>query len=278
METLAGLFPEDGDHLAQRLARIAAGDAAARDALLADLVDRHGTGRVMVRNRRAAVGGFPTRIPHLATLPAPEDPTVLGTLRAEFAHDVGDTDDEPAHDYARDPRTDYKHLLHELELYDPALLKKPRLVVANIADDDKVRAALREHGVVRIYDIFFDYDVLIAGPVVPQMTSLFDEYWNAPQVRTLGSVQRPADPPELLRQAFDACRRAGAFLILDETYRDFLPGEGRPLHRFGAQVIQRLHAPLPRRPVQHVQVPFVDVARDEQIDRLGLADLGGAIG
>lgn len=50
---------------------------------------------------------------------------------------------------------------------------------------------------------FFDYDVLIAGPVVPQMTSLFDEYWNAPQVRTLGSVQRPADPPELLRQAFD---------------------------------------------------------------------------
>ncbi len=35
---------------------------------------------------------------------------------------------------ARDPRDDYKHLLHELELYDPALLKKPRLVVANKCD------------------------------------------------------------------------------------------------------------------------------------------------
>ena len=35
---------------------------------------------------------------------------------------------------ARDPRDDYKHLLHELELYDPALLKKPRLVVANKMD------------------------------------------------------------------------------------------------------------------------------------------------
>ncbi len=35
-------------------------------------------------------------------------------------------------------------------------------------------------------------------------------------------------PADLLRQAFDACRKAGAFLILDETYRDFLPGEGRP--------------------------------------------------
>ena len=35
---------------------------------------------------------------------------------------------------ARDPREDYRHLLHELELYDPALLKKPRLVVANKRD------------------------------------------------------------------------------------------------------------------------------------------------
>ena len=35
---------------------------------------------------------------------------------------------------ARDPRDDYKHLLHELELYDPKLLEKPRLVVANKMD------------------------------------------------------------------------------------------------------------------------------------------------
>jgi GTP-binding protein len=35
---------------------------------------------------------------------------------------------------ARDPRDDYKHLLNELQLYDKALLKKPRLVVANKMD------------------------------------------------------------------------------------------------------------------------------------------------
>jgi len=34
----------------------------------------------------------------------------------------------------RDPRDDYKHLLHELELYDKKLLAKPRLVVANKMD------------------------------------------------------------------------------------------------------------------------------------------------
>jgi GTPase len=35
---------------------------------------------------------------------------------------------------ARDPREDYRHLLNELELYDRALLEKPRLVVANKMD------------------------------------------------------------------------------------------------------------------------------------------------
>jgi GTP-binding protein len=35
---------------------------------------------------------------------------------------------------ARDPRDDYKHLLDELKLYDPALLEKPRIVVANKMD------------------------------------------------------------------------------------------------------------------------------------------------
>ena len=34
----------------------------------------------------------------------------------------------------RDPRDDYKTLLSELKLYNPALLKKPRLVVANKMD------------------------------------------------------------------------------------------------------------------------------------------------
>jgi GTP-binding protein len=34
----------------------------------------------------------------------------------------------------RDPRDDYKHLLRELELYDPAMLKKPRMVAANKMD------------------------------------------------------------------------------------------------------------------------------------------------
>jgi ATP-dependent helicase HepA len=107
MEALAPLFPAEGDALAQRLARIAAGDAEARDALLADLVDRHGTGRVMIRNRRVAVGGFPRRLVEIEALPEPGDLAFAGRLRAEFAHDLGELADEPEHDYKDDPRMDW---------------------------------------------------------------------------------------------------------------------------------------------------------------------------
>lgn len=43
---------------------------------------------------------------------------------------------------ARDPREDYKHLLKELKLYDPKLLDKPRLVVANKMDVPEAAAQL----------------------------------------------------------------------------------------------------------------------------------------
>ncbi|HZZ59235.1 MAG TPA: GTPase ObgE [Opitutaceae bacterium] len=42
----------------------------------------------------------------------------------------------------RDPRDDYRHLLEELKLYDPALLKKPRLVAANKLDVPEAKAWL----------------------------------------------------------------------------------------------------------------------------------------
>lgn len=42
----------------------------------------------------------------------------------------------------RDPREDYEHLLKELELYDPALLEKPRLVAANKMDLPESKAQL----------------------------------------------------------------------------------------------------------------------------------------
>lgn len=174
VQALAARFPGEEETIGRRLLKIAAanddtdgaGAAAEREALLADLVDRHGTGRVMVRNRRAtgdetshglhgAVGGFPRRLPHVEILPAPEDPTVLGRLRAEFAHDTGETDDEPEHDYAghggngsgptaeRDPRTDW--LLRVLADIAPAkalLLCRSRAKVQALEEALRLRSGI----------------------------------------------------------------------------------------------------------------------------------------
>lgn len=46
--------------------------AALRQHLLSQLLDRHGTGRILFRNSRASVKGFPTRHAHLTPLPLPE--------------------------------------------------------------------------------------------------------------------------------------------------------------------------------------------------------------
>lgn len=48
------------------------------DSLVEQLLDRHGTGRVLFRNTRASVAGFPDRLLHQYPLPAPDDyPDIL---------------------------------------------------------------------------------------------------------------------------------------------------------------------------------------------------------
>jgi GTP-binding protein len=44
----------------------------------------------------------------------------------------------------RKPWADYKQLLKELELYDPALVKKPRVVVANKMDEAVAETYLKQ--------------------------------------------------------------------------------------------------------------------------------------
>lgn len=57
----------------------------------------------------------------------------------------------------------------------------------------------------------------------------------APNVRAVALVSpnNPTGavyPPDLLRAVLGLCRRRGCWLILDETYRDFLPDGARPPH------------------------------------------------
>jgi ATP-dependent helicase HepA len=73
--------------------------------LLAALIDRHGTGRAMFRNRRAGIGGFPRRVPDLIVL---ESDTLADDRRqalvTEFRSDNLQPPGPLEPDYASDPR------------------------------------------------------------------------------------------------------------------------------------------------------------------------------
>ena len=58
-----------------------------RQTLIGELVDRHGTGRMMFRNTRATIQGFPPRIAHLVPLTAPA--AALRALTKEWDTDEG---------------------------------------------------------------------------------------------------------------------------------------------------------------------------------------------
>ncbi len=57
----SALFAAKSPRIRARCEALTAGDAGARESLVADLLDAFGTGRVMFRNTRAALSGFPQR-------------------------------------------------------------------------------------------------------------------------------------------------------------------------------------------------------------------------
>lgn len=101
---LREILGEEADSLLAELAQ----HPDHREPLLNALIDRHGTGRVMFRNRRAVVGGFPERKPQFSNLRlADENEELHGHLLAEFLSDV----DHEAHalplNYTQDPRLEW---------------------------------------------------------------------------------------------------------------------------------------------------------------------------
>ncbi|WP_375737966.1 RNA polymerase-associated protein RapA [Pseudomonas boanensis] len=69
-KTIKGFLGDEGESLLEALD---AGDTEASPRLVRELLDRHGTGRVLFRNTRAAVQGFPERQLHPYPLPNPSE-------------------------------------------------------------------------------------------------------------------------------------------------------------------------------------------------------------
>jgi len=101
---LGTLFPKE------RIQALATGGDAAKDKLIEDLLDQHGPGRVLFRNSRSAMSGFPTRKPHLVPLTVTEDQSLwMQRMTNEFANDTEplETPDEQQYWFDEDPRVQW---------------------------------------------------------------------------------------------------------------------------------------------------------------------------
>lgn len=84
LKLLETIFPKE------RVALLSNKDELIKHNFIEDLLDQHGPGRVLFRNTRQAMSGFPKRIPHLHALQAKEDEVLwIDRMRKEFFADMG---------------------------------------------------------------------------------------------------------------------------------------------------------------------------------------------
>ena len=109
-----------GDSSQPLISAFNTGDAQAAPRLIRELLDRHGTGRLLFRNTRAAISGFPERKLHAAPLPCPEQylatpvdlhaqlyPELYAGGPTSLALDEADDSSAAQHWWQFDPRVDW---------------------------------------------------------------------------------------------------------------------------------------------------------------------------
>jgi ATP-dependent helicase HepA len=142
--SLKKIFNKDPKQLALHLDALIDGKPGAREELIKTLLDQHGTGRVVFRNTRAGMSGFPKRKFCPALLPG-NNLTLLNRIAREL--EAEETGQEAGIRYSlkEDPRTDW--LIAFLAKTKPAkvllICKSQRKVIA-------IEAALQERVKVKV--------------------------------------------------------------------------------------------------------------------------------
>jgi ATP-dependent helicase HepA len=103
---LAKIFNRDPVRLAEHLAALSEGRPGAREALLKTLLDQHGTGRVVFRNTRAAMAGFPKR--KFCPVPLAENNLAqLARVAREMRAEENGEEASLRYSFKEDPRIDW---------------------------------------------------------------------------------------------------------------------------------------------------------------------------
>jgi len=101
---LEKIFRKNPDRLEELLGGIEKGQKGAGTALIRTLLDEYGTGRVVFRNTREHIQGFPERCFHPIKLEAENDAHIVPHMTKEFEVMAGREESEIRYDFSNDPR------------------------------------------------------------------------------------------------------------------------------------------------------------------------------
>jgi ATP-dependent helicase HepA len=236
---VAGLPPED--------VRLKLADPEQAERFLADLLDQHGPGRVMFRNTRAAVAGFPKRLPKLTAIESEDFEAQFESWVDEFHTDMDARLAKPAYDYSADERVSW--------LADFLRRNKDEKILLICRYKEKaiaIEKALR--GLINVKTALFHEDLPLIqrdrnaawfaeedGAQLLICSEIGSEGRNFQFSHKLVLFDLPADP-ELLEQRIGRLDRIGQTFDI-EIYTPFIPGTPQEAlvrwHNEGLQAFSR---------------------------------------
>ena len=112
-----------------------------KDKFIRELADRHGTGRVLFRNTRKTITGFPKRFAKIYTI---KNNSTSSTGEEEFNYDINLNGNEPNHDFSNDPRIDWlTKILKDNELEKFLLICRTQAKTAEIENSLRDRINIK---------------------------------------------------------------------------------------------------------------------------------------
>jgi len=139
-QLLRKIFDRNPDRLEELLEGIKQGLKGSETALIRTLLDEYGTGRVVFRNTREHIKGFPERVYQPVALDAGEDKHLIPHISKEFEVLAGREESEIRYDLAKDPRIEW---LIKLLKSDPE--RKVLLICHTQRKALAIKKALEDH-------------------------------------------------------------------------------------------------------------------------------------
>ena len=210
---LEKIFSKNPDRLEELLSGIENGQKGSETALIRTLLDEYGTGRVVFRNTREHIEGFPERCFNAVELEAGDDPHILPHITKEFEVMSGRDEGEIRYDFSNDPRIRWLIKFLQSDLDRKVLLicstQRKALAIKKVLDEQSLSFGMFHEGLTLVQrDRNAAYFAEVDGAQMLVCSEIGSEGRNFQFAHDLVLFDLPLDPG-LLEQRIGRLDRIG---------------------------------------------------------------------